>query len=52
MKKYNISTNLIRVIKNLYDHCETRKGYYCPRSFRKMPNKRMRDTEQMDRILH
>ena len=32
-------------------HCETRKSYYCPRSFRKMPPRRTRDTELMDRIL-
>ena len=34
------------------DHCETRKSYYCPRSFRKMPHRRTRDTEPLDRILH
>ena len=35
------------------DHCETRKNYYvnCPRSFRKMPQRRTRDTEPMDGIL-
>ena len=33
------------------DHCETRKSYYCPRLPMKMPNRRMRDTELMDRIL-
>ena len=34
------------------DHCETRKSYYRPRSFRKMPHRRTRDTEPMDRILY
>ena len=33
------------------DHCETRESCSCPRSFRKMPDRRMRDTEPVDRIL-
>ena len=33
------------------DHRETRESYYCPRSFRKMPHRKMTDTELMDRIL-
>ena len=32
-------------------HCETRESYYHPRSFRKKPHRRIRDTEPMDRIL-
>ena len=33
------------------DHCETGESDYCPRSFRKMPHRRMTDSEPMDRIL-
>ena len=33
------------------NNCETRESCYCPRSFRKMPHSRTRDTEPMDRIL-
>ena len=32
------------------DHCETRKSYYCPRSSRKIPHRRARDAEPIDRI--
>ena len=33
------------------DHCETGESDYCPRSVRKMPHRRVTDTEPMDRIL-
>ena len=33
------------------DYCETRKSYFCPRSFRKMPHRGPTDAEPMDRIL-
>ena len=28
------------------------ESYYCPISFRKLPHRKTRDTEPMDRILH
>ena len=37
--------------REILDHCETRESYYCPRSFRKMPNRKTTDAEPMDRIL-
>ena len=33
------------------DHCETRKSYFYPRTFRRMLFRRTRDTEPVDRIL-
>ena len=33
------------------DHCKTRESYYYLRSFSRMPHRRTRDTEPMDRIL-
>ena len=33
------------------DHCATKERYNCPRSFKKMPHRRTRDTELMDRIM-
>ena len=33
------------------DHCETGESNYCPRSFRKMPHRRVADAEPMNRIL-
>ena len=33
------------------DHCETRENCYYPRSFRKMPYRRTRDNDLIDRIL-
>ena len=32
-------------------HCETKESYYYSRSFRKLPQRRTRDNELMDRIL-
>ena len=33
------------------DHCETRESYYHPRWLRKMPHRKTRDTEPVERIL-
>ena len=46
----NNSKRAYQLVKD--DHCETRKSYYSPRSLRKMPHRRTRDAEPMDRILH
>ena len=45
--EYNLRKNNSKTGDRL-DHCETRKT----RSFRKMPHRRTRDTEPMDRVLH
>ena len=37
--------------REILDHCETRECYYYPRPFRKMPYRRTRHIEPMDRIL-
>ena len=47
----NYSKRAYQLVKDLTT-VKTRKSYYCPRSFRKMPHRRSRDTEPMDRILH
>ena len=46
----NNSKRVNHLVKDLTTF-ETRESYYHPRSFRKMPHKRMRDTESMGRIL-
>ena len=48
----NNSKRAYQLVKDLTTVTETRKSYYCLRSFRKMPHRRTRDTEPMDRILH
>ena len=46
----NNNKRAYQLVKRL-DHCETGESGYCPRSFRKMPHRRVTDTEPMDRIL-
>ena len=50
-----IEENLRKKSKRAYRerlyHCETRESFYHPRSFKKMPHRRTRDAEPMDRIL-
>ena len=48
----NLRKNNSKRAYKLMKDCETGKSDYFPRSFRKMPHTRTRDTEIMDRILH
>ena len=48
----NNSKRAYQLVKDLTTVTETRKSYYCLRSFRKMPHRRTRDTKPMDRMPH
>ena len=48
LRKNNSKRAYQFVKKNV--HCETRESCHCPTSFRKMPHRRTRNTEPMDRI--
>ena len=50
-QRSEIGKNLRTPIHERLDHYETRKTYSYPRLFRKMPHRKTRDTESMDRIL-
>ena len=47
----NLRKNNSKRAYQLVKGCETGESDYCPRSFRKMPHRRVTDTEPMDRIL-
>ena len=49
-QRKNNSQRAYQLVKDLTT-VKKRKSYYCPKSFRKMPHRRMTDTEPMDRVL-
>ena len=48
----NNSKRAYQLVKDLATVLVTRKGYYCLRLLKKIPQRRTRDTEPMDRILY